>query len=264
LIIDLTQERGMMGILDGKVAIVTGAGKGIGEGEALALAKEGAAVAVLARTFADVQRTAETIESLGARALPLACDVRIAEQVNAAVDATVKRFGRVDILVNNAQIMPAQHAFETWTEQEMRDMWESGLLGSWLFMMACLPHMKAQGGGRIINTCSAAGHGLIKGYVGYSTAKEAIRSLTRCAAREWGEYNINVNCISPVAMSAAGLEFYGTEEKRQALYDALGSAIRRFGDAEADVGRTVVFLAGPDSKQITGCTIGIDGGSAML
>lgn len=252
-----------MGILNGKIAIVTGAGKGLGAGESLALAKEGASVVVLARTFHDVVQTAKRIEEVGGRALPLKCDVQDRNQVDAAVKTTIEEFGTVDILVNNAQAMIVQHPFETWTEQEMRDSWESGLLGSWFFMMACFPHMKNRGG-KIINTCSAAGHGRVSNLVGYSTAKEAIRSLTRCGAREWGKYKINVNVISPMAWSSAAEKYLDTEELQNALFIELGSAIPRLGDAEKDVGRAVVFLAGPDSDHITGCTLSVDGGSAML
>src|SRR5439155_69958 len=149
--------------------------------------------AVLARTFdgeQSVLATAKEIEALGGSALPLRCDVRVADQVHEAVAAVVEKWGRVDILVNNAQIIYASHPFETWTEDEMRATWESGLLGSWAFMVACLPHMK-ESGGRIVNTCSITGHGNVPGFMGYSCTKEAIRALTRSAAREWAQYGIN-------------------------------------------------------------------------
>lgn len=249
-----------MGILDGKVAIVTGGGRGIGAGEAMALAKEGAAVAIADWNFDNAVLTAKKIEEIGGRALPVKCDVRSREQVDAAVAATVERFGTVDILVNNAQIILNPHPLETWTEQEMRDMWDSGLLGSWFFMRACFPYMKEKGG-RIINTTSVAGQGKLDGYVGYSTTKEATRSLTWCAAREWAKYGINVNTISPVAVNGQNLQ--ASEEMRSWIFDSIGAVIRKFGDPEKDIGRSVVFLAGPDSNHITGCTLGVDGGSTM-
>jgi NAD(P)-dependent dehydrogenase (short-subunit alcohol dehydrogenase family) len=255
-----------VGVLDGKVAIVTGASKGIGKGEALALAKEGAKVAVVARTYdgeEGVVRTAHELEALGATAIPIQCDVGVVDQVDHAVEAVVAEWGTVDILVNNAQIIYAMHPCEDWTESEMRATWESGLLGSWAFMVACFPHMK-ENGGRIINTCSTTGHGNVPGYVGYACTKEAIRALTRNAAREWARYGINVNTISPTALSDIVVKTFPDEgERLQALLDG-GQVVGRWGDAEMDVGRAVVFLAGPDSGLITGCTLSVDGGAAML
>jgi NAD(P)-dependent dehydrogenase (short-subunit alcohol dehydrogenase family) len=253
----------MAGVLDGKVAIVTGASAGIGKGEALALAKEGARVAVLARTFERVVATAAEIDALGGEALALQCDVRDVAQVDAAVAEVAQRWGTVDILVNNAQIMYAPHPLEEWTEEEMRATWESGLLGSWAFMVACFPYMKAHGG-RIVNTVSAAGHGRSTLRVGYSTAKEAIRGLTRVAAREWGQYGINVNAISPMAKSEKVDEVWSEAEQLEMLKGGGPVLTSRWGDAERDIGRAVVYLVGPDSEIITGCTLSVDSGSAML
>jgi NAD(P)-dependent dehydrogenase (short-subunit alcohol dehydrogenase family) len=252
-----------VGVLDGKVAIVTGASAGIGKGEALALAKEGAKVAVLARGFDGVVATADEIRALGGEALPLTCDVRVVQEVDAAVAAVVERWGTVDILVNNAQIMFAPHPVEEWTEEEMRATWESGLLGTWAFMVACFPHMKERGG-RIVNTCSAAGHGRSTLRAGYTATKEAIRGLTRVTAREWGQYDINVNAISPMAKSAKVDEVWSEEEQLAILRGGGPVLTSRWGDAEADVGRAVVFLVGPDSELITGCTLSVDSGAAML
>lgn len=260
-----------MGILADKVGIVTGAGTGIGEGEAHALAKEGAEVVLVGRTLATVEKVAEDIQSSGGEALAMQCDVRKQEDIDNVVASTIERFGQVDILVNNAQIMFGRpRSLLKWTEQDMRDSWESGFLGSWMFMVACFPHMK-DAGGRIINTCSPAGHGKLPGYGGYGATKEAIRSLTRTAAREWGQYNILVNAISPFAISPTqptAAKFLDTEEKIERLLDdqmARGDlVIRRVGHPERDIGRTVVFLCGKDSAMITGCVISCDGGMAMI
>ena len=256
-----------MGILSRKVAIITGAGTGVGEGEAYALAKEGARVVVVGRTVANLEKVAANIAAFGGEAMVMRCDVCNGDDIEAVVAATLKNYGQVDILINNAQIMPGLHrTLMEWSEQDMRDMWESGFLGSWLFMKACFPHMKDRGG-RIINTCSGAGHGNVPGFAGYGAAKEAIRSLTRTAAREWGQHNIIVNAISPFALAETALEHFDTEEKMEGLLDDMvsnGLAIRRIGDAEKDIGRTVVFLCGPDSAMITGCLISCDGGVAMI
>jgi NAD(P)-dependent dehydrogenase (short-subunit alcohol dehydrogenase family) len=249
-----------MAMLAEKVAIITGAGRGLGYGEAIALAREGAAVSLIARTYDTVARVAKEIESFGGRALALACDVRRRDQVERAVDATIAEFGAIDILVNNAQIIPPATPAIEWTEEQMRDTWESGPLGTWFFMAACFPHMKDRGG-RIINTCSASGYCTLYGYLGYDAAKEAIRSLTRTTAREWGQYGINVNAISPAAMTPRAAESM-TEELEEAITSML--SIKRLGDPEKDIGRTVVFLAGPDAGYLTGNTVSVDGGLAMV
>ena len=252
-----------MNILEGKVAIVTGAGRGIGRGEAIALAKEGARVVVLSRTYEDVATTAKLVEQASGQALPLVCDVQDRSQVAAAVAATVEAFGTVDILVNNAQVIYPGHPLEDWTEEEMRVSYESGLLGSWSFMVECFPYLKRRGG-RVINTCSPTGHGVLPRFVGYAAAKEAIRALTRTAAREWGQYRINVNVISPAVWSDTALKFYSTDEARAAVLKEMGVVLPELGDAEQDIGRAVVFLSGPDSRTMTGCTLSLDGGCAML
>ena len=255
-----------MGILDGKVAIVTGAGKGIGKAEAITLAKEGAAVTVVARTLKDVEKVAQEIVDLGGQALPIKCDVSVREEVNQVVAATVEKFGGVDILVNNADFLGFSFApLEEWPEEHIRNNFNVGAMGSYYFMVACLPFMKEKGSGKIINTCSEGGYGqhLKVPVVGYAMGKEAIRALTRQAAMEWGKYKINVNVISPLALTPSAEEsFPGEEAKHQAIAGTV--PLERWGDAELDVGRSVVYLAGPDSDFVTGCTLSVDGGIAMV
>jgi len=247
-----------MGILDGKVAIVTGASKGIGRAEALALAKEGAKVALVA--YEDAGDVAREISDLGGSALAILCDVRDEAQVQESVRRTVDTFGGIDILVNNAHMLANAHPMETWTFEEMRIQFESGPIGTWLFMRACFPFMKDKGG-RIINTGSGAGHGYVEGMSGYGAAKEAIRTMSRYAAKEWGRYGICVNTIAPAALSP-GSQGVMDEELEQRILSS--KALKRWGDAEADIGRTVVFLAGPDASYITGDTINVNGGYAMV
>lgn len=250
-----------MGVLDGKVAIVTGGAQGIGRAEAVALAKEGAAVTVI--DYRGVDETVQTIEALGlpdGRVMGMRCDVRKSDEVARVVSETVSRFGPVDILVNNAHKLTMPHGVEEWTEQEMMEQWESGPFGTWLFMKQCFPHMKGRGG-RIINTASSAGYGAYSGYTGYAATKEAIRSLTRTAAREWGKHGITVNAIAPAARTsgAEGAMDEAAEAKLNELF-----ALGRWGDPEKDIARTVVFLAGPDAAYLTGNTVSVDGGLAML
>jgi NAD(P)-dependent dehydrogenase (short-subunit alcohol dehydrogenase family) len=254
----------MAGVLDGKIAIVTGASRGCGKGEALALAKEGAHVAVLARGYDAVAETASEVEALGVDALPLQCDVAQVDQVANAVQAVIDRWGTVDILVNNAQVLYSPHPFETWTEEEMRASWESGVLGSWAFMVACFPHMKERGG-RIVNTCSPTGHGPPSALLsGYAAAKEGVRALTRTAAREWGKYRINVNAVSPMALTDSVRKAFPSESEQLDILRRGGPTLtHRWGDAEKDIGRAVVYLVGPDSEMVTGCLLSVDAGSAI-
>lgn len=254
-----------MNMLLGKVAIVTGGGQGVGRGEAFALAREAAAVAVVDMNEETGSRTAQEIADLGGKAMFVGCDVRNRADVEATLDAVVAELGTPDILVNNAQIIPNPTPLEDWTEGQLRDCYESGLLGSFFFMLACFPHMKAKGGGRIINTASASGHGIsAPGFSGYGAAKEAIRALTRSAAREWGVHGITVNAISPSSLSPAAVAIYPSEEEQVGLLQAAGAAIPRWSDPEADIGGTLVFLCSPAARQITGCTISVDGGLAMI
>jgi 2-hydroxycyclohexanecarboxyl-CoA dehydrogenase len=253
-----------VGSLESKVAIVTGSGRGIGRGEAIALAKEGAAVTVLARTLEDVENVAKEIDALGGKALPLQCDVSVRAEVDEAVRRTIDELGGLDILVNNAQVIIPPHPLEDWTEEEQRLAWETGYLGTWNFMQAVFPQMKEQGGGRIINTASSSGYSNLPGFSGYDANKEAIRTLTRSGAREWAPHGILVNAISPAALSEFTAQHYPDEESRMALLKAGGVVLDRWGDAEQDVGRAVVFLAGPDASYITGCTLSVDGGAAMV
>ena len=255
-----------MGILDGKVAIVTGAGKGIGKGEAIALAKEGAAVTVTARTREDIDNTAREIEKFGGKALSVQCDVSIREQVEHVVARTAETFGGVDILVNNAEFTEFTfQPLEDWPEEHIRASFNVGTMGTWYFMITCLPYLK-KNSGKVINTCSASGYGnhLKIQVAGYAMSKEAQRALTRIAAGEWGKYNINVNVISPAALTEKIEELSPNEEsQRQRVIDS-GIPLERLGDPELDIGRSVVFLAGPDSDYITGCTLSVDGGVAMI
>lgn len=251
-----------MGKLDGKVAIVTGAGQGIGRGVALALAKEGASVVVADIQEVACQRTAKEVAAIGARALPVACDVSRRDQVKAVVAAAVKEFGTVDILVNLAQAMRNDVLLQDTTDEDMALALGSGLMGTFYFMQECFPCLK-QHGGKIINFGSTAGLEGAVGWAAYAAAKEAIRALTRVACHEWARYKINANAVCPLA-SNPHWEALSKQEPEMVKRMLAAVPMRRFGDCENDIGRAVVFLASPDSDYITGQTLMVDGGQAML
>lgn len=247
-----------MGRLDGKSAIVTGAGQGVGRGIALALAKEGAKVAVVGRTASKCARTADEIKSLGGTAIPLTCNVTRRAEVDTAVEETVKAFGTVDILVNNAaESRPGVLLVDT-TDDDLSMAFGSSLLGTLYFMQACFPFLKEHGG-KVINVASTAGIVGQSGQTAYAVAKEGVRALTRVGAREWGQYKINVNVICPFANSPGTMKWAEAFPAKM-KQNLAALALRRIGDCEADIGRAAVFLASSDSDYISGQTIMVDGG----
>jgi len=250
-----------MVILENKVAVVTGGGQGVGAGIALALAAEGAVVAVLGRTLAKLEATCAEIHHRGGEAQAFVCDVTEAEDIDAAIMEVVDEFGSIDILVNNAQIVPLGRLLEI-NDDEYQEGMDSGPLATFRFMKACYPFLR--GDGSIVNLASSAAmRSDSAGFGAYAAAKEAIRALSRAAACEWGEDNVRVNCIMPLAMSPAMSRW--VEGGGDDVEDFLSTVpLGRVGDCEEDVGRVVVFLCGPDASYITGHTLPIDGGQAFL
>ena len=245
--------------LDGRVALVTGAGQGIGRGIALALAKEGAMVALAGRTLSKCDAVADEISALGVKAIALACDVSVRAQVDEAVAATVEAFGRLDILVNNAQTA-VQGRLEDITDADVELTWQTGPLGTLYAMQAALPHLQAAGGGAIVNFGSSTAIDGDVSFGAYAMAKEAIRGLTRVAAREWGRDGIRVNVIVPNALSPASEKFRDDHPDRYARMEA-GIPLGRVGDPEADIGMAVVALATGDLAYMSGQTLMLTGGA---
>lgn len=250
-----------MGLLDGKIALVTGAGQGVGQGIALALAAEGAAIAVSGRTASKLDATCKTIEERGGRALPFACDVKSADALAKLVDDVVEAFGTIDILVNNAQEVPLG-PLEGVSDESFTAGWESGPLATFRLMKLCRPHLA--GGGSIVNLgSSAAKRWDMANYGCYAAVKESIRSLTRAAACEWGPEGIRTNVILPHAKSPGLVAWI---ESNPAEAEEFFSTIpqRRVGECEDDIGRFVALLCSDGSAYVNGQTIALDGGQAHL
>ena len=256
-----------MGTLDGKAAIVTGSGRGIGRGIALEFAREGARVAVASRTASTVDAVVAEIEAAGGTAIGITCDLGRPADLDRMVDTTVTAFGTVDVLVNNGQsfVAPgeAPHAmtspFEEYPEARWEAIFATGVTATFRAMKLVFPHMKERGG-RIINFGSPASQRGKEGYAGYNACKEAIRGLTRTAAREWGRHGITCNVISPTIESGPGF-FDGKAEVLESVVAQI--PVGRLG-IPRDAGRLAVFLAGPDSGYLNGMTFMLDGGKAAF
>lgn len=261
-----------MGKLDGRTAIVTGAGQGIGRGLALALSKEGAKLMIAEIKPETGPAVVEEIRAFGGEAVHAVCDVSDKAQVEAMVQKTVEEFGQIDVLINNAQQLFLQYeSVEDMREERWIGTFESGLMGTWHCSRAVFPHMKERGG-KIINFGSGWGILGAEGWSDYAACKEAIRALSRSAAREWGRYGITVNVICPGLRSPSTDAFLDKETvnatesstgSTEAAIDNVGGnngALGKFGDPEVDGGPVAVFLASSDSDYLTGQTLHVDGG----
>lgn len=251
-----------MGRLDGKVAIVTGSGQGIGKGVALAFASEGADIVVAELDPTTAAAAGGEIRDRGRRALVVPADVRRRSAAEQVVGAAIEEFGHVDILVNNAVAHLTAVPLENVSDDEIRLAWESGLMGTLYFMQACFPHMKGRGG-KIINFGSSAGVDGMPYMAAYSVAKEAIRTLTKVAAKEWSQYGIYVNAVCPFGASPGYQEWAAGDPEMIAALVASQPLRRGAGDCERDIGRALVFLASSDSDFVTGHTLFVDGGQNM-
>lgn len=249
--------------LDGKVAIITGAGAGIGRGAALVFAAEGAAVCVAGRTLSKCEVVVAEITAAGGRAIAVGCDVNDRSQVDAAVAATVDAFGPPDILINNAQGggQGSNHKLESVSEDVFLDAFRGGALSSLFAMQAVFPYMKERGGS-IVNMASSTGIMGDPGFAPYGTAKEAIRGLTKHAAREWGRYGIRVNVVAPAALGEGAAKF---RDEAPARWEAILKQVPLgyMGDPADDIGRGLLALV-TDLQYLTGATLALDGGRCIL
>jgi len=243
--------------LDGKVAIVTGASRGLGRAMALALAEAGADVAVAARSLPDLEETVRQVEKLGRRALAVVTDVADYPQVEALVARTVERLGRLDILVNNSGVAHVASVVEMPPEQFRRTI-EVNLIGVFNGCRAAATRLIAQRSGKVINLASVLGASGLAGYSAYSASKGGVIALTRALAVEWARDNIQVNAIAPGwFVTDMNAEAFDNPKVRERLLRDVPA--RRTGRLE-EIGPLLVYLASPASEYMTGQTVFLDGG----
>lgn len=246
--------------LDGRVAIVTGAGGGLGVGICGALAAAGAAVVAVGRTRASIEEVANSVTAAGGQALAVEADVSDAAAVERAVLQAGEAFGGVDIVVNNAAIY-ARRAWTEITETEWDQVLATNLKGYFLCARAAFPSMKARGHGRVINVASVTFFGGVPMLLDYVASKGGIVGFSRALAREVGEDGITVNTISPGAFPTDAEKIHPDQEgyNRRILEQ---QSVKRRGRPE-DIGNTVVFLASEAASFISGQLIQVDGGWVM-
>ncbi len=249
-----------MGKLDGKVAIISGAGYGLGRGIALALGKEGAKVASIGRTESKLQDFKKEMEGRGYEAEYFVGSVAKREDVKAFIKKVADKWGTVDIVVNNAMAYNMRSFIET-TEEDIQKIFTSACMGTIYMMQEAFPYLKINGG-KVVNFGSIAGLFGMVDHSTYAMCKEGIVGLTRSVALEWAKYNIQVNAIAPAGATPAWFQF--EKEQPPEIVEAFLSQIpaHRMGDPETDIGPVVAFLSGPDSNWITARCIPVDGGQA--
>lgn len=246
--------------LEGKTAIVTGAGRGIGRALSIGLAEAGADVALLARTESDLLETARHVEGAGRRAIVLPADVTKRADVKAAAEEVCSLFGTIDILINNAGMNIRSQALDV-TDEEWNRIMETNLSSAFMMSQEVGHVMKEQGSGKIISIASVAGHVALRTGVAYAATKAAMIQMTKVLALEWGKYNINVNAIGPWYFRTPLTERLLQDEAYvQEILDV--TPLKRIGELEELVG-PAVFLASDAGKYITGQTIFVDGGMTI-
>jgi len=247
--------------LDGRVAIVTGASRGLGRSIALALAEAGADVAVAARSEKDLRDTATAVEGQGRRALVLPTDVTVYAQVEALVERTAATLGRLDIVVNNSGIATVMPLAEMPPEEFRRSL-EVNLVGAFNGCRAAAGRLIAQKSGKIVNLASMLGASGLSGYSAYSASKGGVIALTKALAVEWARHNIQVNAMAPgwFVTDMNSQAFDDPRIRERLLRDV---PARRTGKLE-EIGPLVVYLASSASDYMTGQTVFLDGGHSAV
>ena len=244
--------------LTDRVAIVTGAGRGIGRGIALAFAEAGAHVVCAARTESQVEETAELVRERGRDALPVSCDVTVTEQLEALVAAARERFARLDVLVNNAGGWPPKPALQT-TEREFEKAFRFNVTQAFLLTQMCVPQMvESAGGGAVVNISSRAGGMVQKAFVAYGTAKMALNFMTKNLAFELApKVRVNAIAVGGVETDALKVVLTNPEIRKQLERN---TPMQRIGRVE-DIAACALYLASPAASWVTGKIFEVDGGS---
>ncbi|MGD0119042.1 MAG: SDR family NAD(P)-dependent oxidoreductase [Candidatus Binatus sp.] len=245
--------------LKGKVALITGGGSGMGRAASLLFAREGAKVAAIDITEASAAETARMIKAAGGEAISLRADVSDSEGARAMVEETVRAFGGLDVLYNNAGIEGESGFIAQLSEDAFDRVIAINLRGVWLGMKYALPRIVERGGGAIINTASVAGIVGIKGASAYCAAKAGVIAMTRVAALEYGRYNVRVNCICPGVIQTPMVDRIAGPGGVKPRFIERSSVFNRVGNAD-EIAHTALFLASDEAPFATGAPFIIDGG----
>jgi NAD(P)-dependent dehydrogenase (short-subunit alcohol dehydrogenase family) len=244
--------------LDGQVALITGAARGLGRHTSLALADAGADVVLGLRDAADAEDLAAEIEAMGRRAMRVQLDVLDLAQIQPAVDRIVAHMGRIDILVNNAGLGPENMA-EDVNEADYDLTFDINVKGLFFTSQAVGKVMIAQGSGKIVNLSSQAGFIALPGEAIYCASKAAVSHLTKCLAVEWGQHGINVNAVAPTFIRTPGTAAALADPEFERDVHERIAGLHRVGEP-VDVAGAVVYLASPAASLVTGTTLMVDGG----
>lgn len=249
-----------MGQLAGKVALITGGGKGLGFGMSRVFAREGAHV-VIAEIDADAAHAAayEIEREAGVTCLAYPCDITQRDQAVGAVEAAVDRFGGLDVLINNASMLTPNIVLERKTDDMLQSAMQIALWSSWWTMQAAFRHLRARGGGSVINFFSIDAQVGSWFHSDYNIAKSAVLGLTRTAAVEWGRFGIRVNAIAPTGLGTVMKQLVADDPGFFDMVAAI-NPIGRVGDPELDIAPVAVFLASPAARFMTGELLHVDGG----